>query len=136
MRLDLYHNPNKEDVLKAIGLKEEDIERFRGAGVEDGQIIIHCRTGGGNRENYPNEILTSNPYYLRDEDDDFDCTYASYYFSIPEEHQEIEKTENKEAKAIYGDAPTAIGLMFGEKEAIAKAQANLDELQDNLNQPK
>lgn len=128
MRLDLYHNPNKDDVLKAIGLKEEDIERFRGAGVQDGEIVIHARTGGGNREDYPNQILTSNPYYLRDYDDDFDCTYATYHFSIPEEHKEIEATENKEARAVYGDAPTAIGLMFGDEKAKKQAQENLNHL--------
>ena len=129
MRLDLYNNPNSETVLEAIGIKQEEIERFRGAGVENGEIIIHCRTGGGNREDYPNTVLTNNKYYLRDEDDDFDCTYASYYFSIPEDlKQKIEPLEDKEAKAIFGDAPTAIGILFGDKKAIEQAKENLKNL--------
>jgi len=129
MRLDLYQNVNKEIALKAIGINIEDIERFRGAGVQDGEIIIHARTGGGNRENYPNEILTSNPYYLRDEDDGFDCTYADYYFSIPEElKDEVEKTEDKEAKAVLGDAKVAIGINFGDKDAIKTAKKRLDKV--------
>lgn len=43
-----------------------------------------CRTGGGNREDYPNAALTTHPLYLRDVDDDYDPTYAHYYFRIPE----------------------------------------------------
>ncbi|MFA5133067.1 MAG: hypothetical protein WC444_07110 [Candidatus Paceibacterota bacterium] len=134
MRLDLYHNPSKEDVLKAIGLTESDIPRFRGAGVDGDRICVHTRTGGGNREYYAeaNNELRKNPYYLCDEDDDFDCTYANFWFKIPEEHKEIRATENKEAKAVYGDAPTAIGVLFGDKEAIKKAQENLDELKDGV----
>lgn len=129
MRLDLYNNVNAEKALAAIGLTTADVERFRGAGVEDGNIIVHARTGGGNRESYPNEKLTSNKYYLYDRDDDFDSTYADYFFSIPDElRAEIEATEDKEAKAIYGDAPTAIGLMFGDKKAIEQAKKNLDAL--------
>ena len=83
MRLDLYANPDIDTILASIGLKKEQIERFRGAGIQEGEIIIHTRTGGGNREAYPNKILTQNKYYLRDADDDFDSTYADYFFKIP-----------------------------------------------------
>jgi hypothetical protein len=47
---------------------------------------------------------------------------------------ELMKLENKEAKAIYGDAPTAIGLMFGDKKAIAQAKKNLEDLSAPLAQ--
>jgi hypothetical protein len=81
-------NPETADILKVIGLAESDVERFRDCGVDQAhnQIWVYTRTGGGNREDYPNEALTSSPHYLYDEDDDFDCTYATYYFSIPEVH--------------------------------------------------
>lgn len=106
MRLDLYNNPKTEDVLKSIGLTEDMIPRFRGAGVDNGKICVHTRTGGGNRDyyeneescriNYPeyfegdskpsgpwNDDLRKNKYYIRDEDDDSDCTYANFWFRIP-----------------------------------------------------
>lgn len=80
-------NPSTKDILNMINLEEGYIERFRDCWVneEENEICILTRTGGWNREDYPNEILTSNKYYLYDEDDDFDNTYALYHFSIPEE---------------------------------------------------
>lgn len=134
MRLDLYHNEHKIDVLKAIGLTEQDIPRFRGAGIDNGKICVHTRTGGGNREGYEeeNDQLTLNPFYLYDEDDDFDSTYANFWFKIPEDlEKELLKTENKETKAVFGDAPTAIGVMFGDKQAIETAQKRLDNIINN-----
>lgn len=78
-------NPDTDKILSVLSLDKDEIERFRDCGVNEakGQIWIYTRTGGGNREDYPNEILTSHPNYLYDEDDDFDSTYATYYFSIP-----------------------------------------------------
>ena len=84
MDLNAYANPQKEQILAMLGLKEVDIERYRGCELGKDHIRIHCRTGGGNREGYPNEILTKHPLYIQDEDDDFDCTYADYYFKLPE----------------------------------------------------
>ena len=80
-------NPNSDIVLALIGLKESDIERYRDCGLENTGdeylIYVYTRTGGRNREDYPNELLTENEYYIRDEDDEFDSTYATYYFNIP-----------------------------------------------------
>jgi len=77
-------NPDTKDILALLGLSETDIERFRDCYINDDEICIYTRTGGGNREYYPNEVLTSHPNYIRDEDDDYDCTYATYYFSLPQ----------------------------------------------------
>lgn len=32
--------------------------------------------------------LPAHPNYLRDQDDDFDCTYATFYFRVPDEYQQ------------------------------------------------
>lgn len=32
--------------------------------------------------------LPAHPLYIRDQDDDFDCTYATFYFKFPEEYAE------------------------------------------------
>jgi hypothetical protein len=98
-------NSNTELILAMIGLKECDIERFRDCGVDEEKIYIYTRTGGGNRDDYPNEILTSNEYYIEDEDDDFDSTYATYYFYIPPEIKQdfldFTDSENKGISAKF-----------------------------------
>ena len=90
-------------VLAILGMKECDIERFRDCSIDinEKQISIYTRTGGGNRDDYPNEILTSNKNYKYDEDDDFDSTYATYYFNIPEEiYQDVCNYLDAENKGI------------------------------------
>ena len=79
-------NPLSTVLLAVIGLKECDVERFRDCYLnkELKEIQIYTRTGGGNRNDYKNLSLVRNQYYKTDEDDDFDSTYATYHFSIPE----------------------------------------------------
>jgi hypothetical protein len=36
-----------------------------------------------------NEALAAHPLYLRDADDDFDATYATFYFRAPEQFREL-----------------------------------------------
>lgn len=105
-------NPMAEVLLSALGLTRDGVPRYRdvylGASPEgEPRIVIHTRTGGGNREfyeceescraNYPeyfkdtdepptgpwNADLRKLPTFVRDEDDDFDCTYADFYFKVP-----------------------------------------------------
>jgi len=91
--------PFDQLLLKAIGIKVEDIPRYRDCYLTDNnEIVIYTRTGGGNREYYEkpmaandeidykgpyNEDLRNNPYFERDEDDSFDSTYAYFYYQIP-----------------------------------------------------
>lgn len=83
-------NPNSDLILALLGLKKNDIERYRNCGIdfENQQIYIYTRTGGANREEYLNELLVNNPNYKYDEDDDFDSTYATYYFNFPKDLKE------------------------------------------------
>jgi len=82
------HDPNAAHILHALGLQLTDIERFRDASfTKDGDAhVFHilCRTGGGNRVECTNSKLTQHPLYLHDHDDAYDCTYAHYYFRIPQ----------------------------------------------------
>ena len=86
-------------LLKILGIAHGDIPRFRDAYLDDGKIVIHTRTGGGNRECYEspnndneegpwNETMYKNQHYLFDEDDEFDNTYANFYFKVPEEYED------------------------------------------------
>lgn len=85
-------NSDTETILAALSLTRSDIERFRDCWADDvnDRIVILTRTGGGNREYYPNAALVQHPLYLSDKDDDFDPTYAYYYFSLPETREENE----------------------------------------------
>ena len=103
------HQHQRGAVLLAL-LGNPAVARFRDAWVEkgsDGQpvIAIYTRTGGGNRECYcgeygrthpdpdcylaVNEELARHPLYIRDADDDFDSTYATFYFRSPDEVRDI-----------------------------------------------
>lgn len=84
---------NPACVLLAPMLTDENPQyffpRFRDCYLSEDKdhIEIYTRVGGGNREEYEDEIedLRSMPTYVSDEDDDFDCTYATFTFGVPEE---------------------------------------------------
>lgn len=109
------HGVNKQaalllQVLDLAPIGKWDTGRFRDIHLNaDGtEIILFTRNGGGNREHYNDDTeegigcdctgcvisyhLPTHPNYLSDEDDDFDCTYASVRFSIPEEWKEFCKS--------------------------------------------
>ncbi|MBW1812147.1 MAG: hypothetical protein JRJ39_00365 [Deltaproteobacteria bacterium] len=82
-----------------IGLDHKNVPRFRDAYIGerdiDGDplakvIVIHTRTGGGNREAYQelNETL-KNEHYIFDRDDDFDSTYADWFYRVPEKWKDF-----------------------------------------------
>lgn len=102
-------NPFSGVLLQMLGTTSDAVPRYRDCYLsEDGsQIVIHTRTGGGNRDfyenerrcrkNYPeyfseaespsgpwNDDLRKLPGFAYDEDDEFDCTYADFYFDVPE----------------------------------------------------
>lgn len=86
-------------ILATLGLTKDDVGRFRDCFVADGEICIYTRNGGGNREEYQGTIdtLAQHPCYLRDADDDYDCTYCTIYFRFPDEFaEELKKLDSGE----------------------------------------
>ena len=86
-------------LVRMVELDYKNIPRFRDAYIGnrdvDGDpiskvIVIHTRTGGGNREAYHemNETL-KNEHYIFDRDDDFDSTYANWFYKIPEKWKDF-----------------------------------------------
>ncbi|MEY2756212.1 MAG: Geobacillus virus [Actinomycetota bacterium] len=75
--------------LVALLLARQSFEvgRYRDAWVEiegDAPVIrVHTRNGGGNREDYDDGSMAEHPWYVRDADDDYDCTYADWWFRPP-----------------------------------------------------
>lgn len=70
-----------------------DFGRYRDVFVTEEHIIVHTRNGGGNRDDYEYvfDEMMGHPLYDYDEDDDFDCTYANYYFKHPKEFSDVLK---------------------------------------------
>lgn len=83
-------NPLAGALLQMLNLKPDDVGRFRDCFLQltdDGaEIHVFTRNGGENRDSYQDETeaLQAHSEYLRDFDDDFDCTYATYVFKVPE----------------------------------------------------
>ena len=98
-------------LLSLLGLTKASFYRFRDCYLDEkGRIAIYTRGGGNNRDCYcgegyhkPEEMTEElggdkhaprcvvllqhanrkHACYIKDEDDDFDCTYATFYFSLP-----------------------------------------------------
>jgi hypothetical protein len=147
-------NPYAKALLIILG--NPDVPRFRDCYLnEEGEIVIYTRTGGGNREYYDepnadneegpwNSTLWNIPGYLRDEDDDFDSTYAYFYFTPPKEFGDIlEEIKKKQGsrnpseafdtliKALTSDQDTPEtrrAKEFGEKifKAIEDNKTNIE----------
>lgn len=76
-------------LLAAINLDEGSVGRFRDCHLNDdgSEIHVFTRNGGGNRDDYMPDF-SAHPFYLRDWDDDFDCTYATIAFKTPPEFRD------------------------------------------------
>lgn len=79
--------------LPMLGKHPDEYPRFRDCFLFDeehpeykGHIHIYTRTGGGNRDAYEeqNQMMVDMEGYVDDYDDDFDCTYATWVFRVPE----------------------------------------------------
>jgi hypothetical protein len=82
-------NKQSDIILDFLNLTRSDFGRFRNVFVdlEENYIQVYTRCGGGNREYYQEvfDLMLKHPLYIRDEDDDFDCTYCSFYFRVSED---------------------------------------------------
>ncbi len=122
---------NRGDVLLAV-LGNPNVGRYRDSWVERGEdgepvIAVYTRNGGGNREcwcdgGHPDgpctaliatEVLPAHPLYLRDADDAYDCTYATFYFKVPDEYREAlaEVAGDPVALGAAGTDATVCGLL-------------------------
>ena len=106
------HNPLTPVLLAILSADVSKIPRYRDIWWDGEHIVIHTRTGGGNRDYYDepcdenrdgpwNSDLRAMPGYVSDEDDDYDSTYADFKFKLPEkfEHMRLILDEHKERPA-------------------------------------
>ena len=73
-------------IMPMLGRKQDEWPRFRDCFVtEEKNIAIYTRVGGGNRNcGYGEEELYKDENFLTTYDDEFDSTYATYEFKVPE----------------------------------------------------
>lgn len=101
----MFLSDHSERLMQILNLEIADVGRYRDCYLNHDatEIIIFTRNGGGNRNHYHDSEyeecddclgclmqyeVPSHPNYLRDEDDNFDGTYALIYYSIPPEYSE------------------------------------------------
>lgn len=80
------YNPACLLILPMLGRKQEDYPRFRDCYVTDeNNIAIYTRVGGGNRNcRFGEEALYDDENFIKTYDDEFDETYATYEFKVPD----------------------------------------------------
>ena len=80
-------NPACVAIMPMLGRKQEEYPRFRDCFVTDeGNIAIYTRVGGGNRNcGYGEEKLYEDENFITTYDDEYDNTYGTYEFRVPEE---------------------------------------------------
>lgn len=80
------YNPACLLILPMLGRKQEDYPRFRDCYVTDeNNIAIYTRVGGGNRNcGFGEEALYDDENFIKTYDDEFDNTYATYEFKVPD----------------------------------------------------
>jgi len=76
--------------MPMLGRKQEEYPRFRDCFLSDDHkyIDIYTRVGGGNRNTgYGEEELYKDENFVETFDDDYDNTYGTYRFKVPEKWQ-------------------------------------------------
>lgn len=73
-------------IMPMLGKQADEYPRFRDCYVtEEGNIAIFTRCGGGNRNcGFGEEKLYEDENFITTYDDEYDCTYATYEFKVPE----------------------------------------------------
>lgn len=126
--MSLYHmlfgvEPTAGIALKMLDITPQDVPRFRDAyfawadaAKTDPVIILHTRTGGGNRADYAadNDRLTKLAGYRSDHDDAFDRTYAEFWFAVPDTERDgvmVFLTEHGEPPTLQQKFDAAIAAI-------------------------
>lgn len=80
------YNPACLLILPMLGRKQENYPRFRDCYVTDeNNIAIYTKVGGENRNcGFGEEVLYDDENFIKTYDDEFDETYATYEFKVPD----------------------------------------------------
>lgn len=103
--------PRFRDCWAGKTSKNEEVDKFGIPVIHNDPktkiISIYTRVGGNNREDHQEEIdeLRAMPEYVGDFDDDFDNTFATFEFNVPEkwvnDYNLIVENKTKEVSPEY-----------------------------------
>ena len=125
-------NPACVTILPMLGRKQEEYPRFRDCFVtDDNNIAIYTRVGGNNRDcGFGEEELYKDENFIRTYDDDFDNTFATYEFKVPNKWKnDFDKIMNNEFNKVsdeYVEYAESFYPMLAEKDIIRKIFRNND----------
>lgn len=125
-------NPACVTILPMLGRKQEEYPRFRDCFVtDDNNIAIYTRVGGNNRDcGFGEEELYKDENFIRTYDDDFDNTFATYEFKVPNKWEnDFDKIMNNEFNKVsdeYVEYVESFYPMLAEKDIIRKIFRNND----------
>lgn len=136
-RMSLYNllfgfNPACVTILPMLGRKQEEYPRFRDCFVtDDNNIAIYTRVGGNNRDcGFGEEELYKDENFIRTYDDDFDNTFATYEFKVPNKWEnDFDKIMNNEFNKVsdeYVEYVESFYPMLAKKGIIRKIFRNND----------
>lgn len=126
-------------LLGMLGVNKEYFNRFRDIALIDNgtKIQVFTRLGGGNRLDHKEtwDKIRKHELYVKDYDDDFDCTYAYIEYNIPNEFKET-------AKKMFKGEPVSFSDKFKKEleemeipgtEAYKRAEKLAEKFNDALN---
>lgn len=132
-------NEESPILLGMIGVNKEYFCRYRDVELidEGTKIRVFTRLGGGNREGYEEtwEKIRGHKLYIKDYDDNFDCTYAYIEYDIPEKFKET-------AKKMFKGEPVSFSDKFNKEledmnkegtEAYKRAEEIAKKFEDAIN---
>lgn len=109
-------NPACIFFMPMLGRSQQEYPRFRDCFLSDDKkhIEIYTRVGGNNRNcGYGEEELYSDPNFVATYDDDFDSTYGTYVFSVPEKWQaDFDKIVAGQFNEVSDEYVTCVKEMF------------------------
>ena len=125
-------NPACVTILPMLGRKQEEYPRFRDCFVtDDNNIAIYTRVGGNNRDcGFGEEELYKDENFIRTYDDDFDNTFATYEFKVPNKWKnDFDKIMNNEFNKVsdeYVECVESFYPMLAKKGIIRKIFSDND----------
>lgn len=131
-------------LLSMLGFQTRgEIPRYRDCWWNGEHIAVHTRVGGGNRNDYVERIVSMQMHegYVKDEDDDYDHTFATFYYKFPEQYNHwlpAIKPETRSTRERWEDMMRRIENPEGDEEAqraIANMAPTIAALQKAIDDP-
>lgn len=109
--------------MPMLGRKADEYPRFRDCFISEDKkyIEIYTRVGGANRGcGYGEEELYKDPNFVETYDDDYDNTYATYKFKIPQKwNADFDYIMNGEMDKVSDEYVACVKSFYpGSKEMI------------------